>query len=46
MLPKPVPALTEEQWNFVAQLIDKPASEDMTERLRQAIENASKLRHE
>jgi uncharacterized protein (DUF1778 family) len=46
MLPKPVPLLTEKQWEFVAQRLDKPAPEHMQERLEQAIENAKKIKRE
>lgn len=46
MLPKPVPLLTEKQWEFVAQRLEKPAPEPMQERLTQAIENAKKIKRE
>jgi len=46
MLPKPVPLLTEKQWEFVAQRLDKPAPEHMKKRLEQAIENAKKIKRE
>ncbi len=46
MLPKPVPLLTEKQWEFVAQRLDKPAPEHMQKRLEQAIENAKKIKRE
>jgi hypothetical protein len=46
MLPKPVPLLTERQWEFVAQRLEKPAPEPMQERLAQAIENAKKIKRE
>jgi hypothetical protein len=46
MLPKPVPLLTDQQWEFVAQRLDKPAPEHMQKRLQQAIENAKKIKRE
>jgi len=46
MLPKPIPALTNEQWDFVAQRLDKPAPTEMQEELRRAIEIAKKIREE
>lgn len=46
MLPKPVPLLTEKQWEFVAQRLEEPAPEPMQQRLTQAIENAKKIKHE
>ena len=46
MLPKPVPLLTDLQWEFVAQRLDKPAPEHMQKRLQQAIEYAKKIKRE
>ena len=46
MLPKPVPALTDKQWEYIAQRLDKPAPAEMQERLKQAIENAKKIKED
>ncbi len=46
MLPKPIPSLTEKQWEFIAQRLDKPVPPEMQERLKQAIENAKKIKTE
>lgn len=46
MLPKPVPLLTEKQWEFIAQRLDKPAPKHMQKRLKQAIKNAKKIKRE
>ena len=46
MLPKPIPALTDAQWEFLAQRLDKPAPKEMQEELKQAIEIAKRIREE
>jgi hypothetical protein len=46
MLPKPIPTLTGEQWEFIAQRLDKPAPENMQKRLQRAIENTKKIKEE
>lgn len=46
MLPKPVPALTDKQWEYIAQRLDKPAPAEIQERLKQAIENAKKIKED
>ena len=46
MLPKPIPTLSEKQWEYIAQRLDKPAPAEMQERLKRAIENAKKIKEE
>jgi hypothetical protein len=46
MLPKPIPTLTDKQWDFIAQRLDKPAPLAMQERLKQAIIDAKKIKEE
>ncbi len=46
MLPKPIPALSDKQWAFIEQRLDQPAPPEMQERLKQAIENAKKIKTE
>jgi uncharacterized protein (DUF1778 family) len=46
MLPKPIPTLTNEQWEFIAQRLDKPAPEHMQERLKRAVADAKKIKEE
>ena len=46
MLPKPIPVLTDEQWNFMAQRLDKPAPPEMQEELKQAVDIAKRIREE
>jgi uncharacterized protein (DUF1778 family) len=46
VLPKPIPTLTDEQWQFIAQRLDKPASPQMQARLKQAIADAKRIKEE
>ena len=46
VLPKPIPPLTEEQWEFIAKRLEQPAPEAMQKRLREAIENAKNIKRE
>ncbi len=46
MLPKPIPTLTEKQWEFIAQRLDKPASPQMQARLKQAIVDAKRIKEQ
>jgi len=46
MLPKPIPALTERQWEFIAQRLDKPAPPHMQDRLKRAIADAKRMKEE
>jgi len=46
MLPKPIPTLTDAQWEFIAQRLDKPAPPIMQEHLRQAIADAKRIKEE
>jgi hypothetical protein len=46
MLPKPIPALTEEQWKFVADRLEKPAPTEMQTILKRAIEDAKNIKQE
>lgn len=46
MLPKPVPALTEKQWEIIAQRLEKPAPESTRKRLNEAVENSKNIKRE
>jgi len=46
MLPRPIPSLNEEQWAFIVRRLSKPAPESAQKRLRDAVENAKKIRIE
>lgn len=45
LLPKPIPSLTEKQWEFLVQRLDQPAPEEMQRILKEAVENSKKLKH-
>ncbi|MGA3109378.1 MAG: hypothetical protein ABSD99_07955 [Candidatus Bathyarchaeia archaeon] len=44
MLPKPIPPLSEKQWDFLVQRLDQPAPQEMKRILKEAIENSKKLK--
>lgn len=44
MLPKPIPSLTQKQWEYLVQRLDQPAPEEMRRILKEAIENSKKLK--
>jgi uncharacterized protein (DUF1778 family) len=44
LLPKPIPSLTEKQWDFLVQRLDQPAPEEMQRILKEAIESSKKLK--
>jgi hypothetical protein len=46
MLPRPIPSLSKEQWKFVEERLDKPASPEMQKRLLEAVENAKRIKRE
>lgn len=46
MLPKPIPTLTDKQWEFIAQRLDKPAPLAMQDRLKQATADAKRIKEE
>jgi uncharacterized protein (DUF1778 family) len=46
MLPKPIPTLTERQWEFIAQRLDKPAPAHMQDRLKRAVADAKRIKEE
>jgi uncharacterized protein (DUF1778 family) len=46
VLPKPIPALTDEQWEFIAKRLDKPAPKEMQEQLKQANEIVKKIKEQ
>jgi len=46
MLPKPIPTLTDKQWEFIAQRLDKPAPLPMRDHLKRAIANAKMIKEE
>jgi len=46
MLPKPIPTLTDKQWEFIAQRLDKPAPLAMQDHLKQAIADAKRIKEE
>ena len=43
MLPKPIPALTEKQWAFIEDRLEKPIPEAVQRRLQESLENAKKI---
>jgi len=46
MLPRSIPSLSEEQWKFIEQRLDKPAPPEMQQRLQEAIKNAKRIKSE
>ncbi|MCX6660091.1 MAG: hypothetical protein NTX81_06910 [Candidatus Bathyarchaeota archaeon] len=46
MLPRSIPSLSREQWKFIEDRLDKPASPEMQKRLQEAIENAKRIKRE
>jgi hypothetical protein len=46
MLPRSIPPLNKEQWKFIEERLDKPASPKMQKRLQEAIENAKRIKRE
>jgi len=46
MLPKPIPALTEKQWEIIAQRLEQPTPESMQKRLNEAITNSKNIKRE
>jgi uncharacterized protein (DUF1778 family) len=45
MLPKPIPTLTERQWEFIAQRLDKPPAH-MQDHLKRAVVDAKRIEEE
>jgi len=46
MLPRSIPPLNKEQWKFIEERLDKPASPETQKRLQEAVENAKKIKRE
>ncbi|MGO9644721.1 MAG: hypothetical protein ACLPY5_08250 [Candidatus Bathyarchaeia archaeon] len=44
MSSRPIPVLTEHQWDFMERRLDMPAPKHMQERLKRVIEDAGKIR--
>ncbi len=44
MLPKPIPSLTEKQWEFLERRLDQPAPDEMCRILKEAVENSKQLK--